>query len=143
VDPVKISSIQDFTTPAGLADKVVAVEKGKDGVFETEVLEAKQSSVTVAVANPINTPGGASPSPVSVSPVSASPVSASVSPVSLTGYDIEYKVDSSRGLNHYSVRSTIANKQLYVFTAQCKEDSFLQLKADIREILDSLVIGVN
>jgi hypothetical protein len=134
VDPVKISSIQDFTTPAGLADKVVAVEKGKDGVFETEVLEAKQSSVTVAVANPLNPyPSGAG----------ASPVSASVSPVSLTGYDIEYKVDSSRGLNHYSVRSTIANKQLYVFTAQCKEDSFLQLKADIREILDSLVIGVN
>jgi len=57
-------------------------------------------------------------------------------------YDIEYKVESSRGLNHYSSRSTIANKKLYVFTAQCKEDSFLEVGENIRQILDSLVVGI-
>jgi hypothetical protein len=48
VDPVRINSIKDFSTPSGLADKVVAVELGRDGVFETFVLAAQESKV----ANP-------------------------------------------------------------------------------------------
>lgn len=56
-------------------------------------------------------------------------------------YDLEYKVDSSRGLNHYNVRTTILNKKLYVFTVQCKEETFNELQINSKEILNSLLIG--
>ena len=34
----------------------------------------------------------------------------------------------SRGKNHYVIRTTVVDKKLYVFTAQCKEDNFDELK---------------
>jgi PsbP len=40
---VKIKSIKDFASPTGLAEKVVAVERGKEGVFEATVLDAKEA----------------------------------------------------------------------------------------------------
>jgi len=37
----------------------------------------------------------------------------------------------SRGKNHYVIRSTVVDKKLYVFTAQCKEDNYEELKGII------------
>ena len=34
----------------------------------------------------------------------------------------------SRGKNHYAIRTIVVDKKLYVFTAQCKEDNYEELK---------------
>ena len=106
VDKVKINSIEEFATPSALAQRVVDVEKAKDGVFEADVVaygEAKSS------------------------------ISSSGRPA----YDIEYKVDSSRGQNHYLIKTSVVNKKLYVFTVQTKEESFPALADTAHAIVDS------
>lgn len=107
MDKVKIQNIKDFTTPKGLADKVVLVEKSKEGVFEADVVDAKEGSEAVA---------------------------------GIPAYEIEYKIDSSRGKNHYFVKATVFNSKLYVFTVQCKEDSAEEIQSKAKSILDSLVL---
>jgi len=50
VDPVKINSIKDlFEKPQGLADQVVKVELGKEGVFEAHTIAAKETQVSAGV----------------------------------------------------------------------------------------------
>ena len=105
VDPVKISNIREFATPQGLAERVVQVEKSKEGVFEANVISASESQVPVSQSTP--------------------------------AYEIEYNIDSSRGKNHYLVKTTVIQSRLYVFTAQCKEEAFPLLKKDLSEIVDS------
>jgi len=108
VDPVKIASIREFADPPGLADKVVKVEKSKEGVFDASVLAAQESAKPVADAVP--------------------------------AYEIEYKIDSSRGQNHYLVKATIIDSKVYVFTVQCKEETYARLAPAAHEIIDSLKI---
>ena len=123
---MKINSIKDFSTPDGLAKKVVEVEKSKEGVFDTQILSASTSIIPY------------------VTQTTASPLLEKQDNNQIKGndaYNIEYKVDSSRGLNHYNVRTTILNKKLYVFTVQCKEESLSELQSYSKEILDSLMIG--
>lgn len=109
-DPVRIKSIVDFATPQGLGDKVVNVELGKEGVFEAEVVSAKVSDKPAVRKDPSAYPS----------------------------YDVEYKVDSSRGRNHYVIKATVLDKKLYVFTAQAKEASFEDLAPKIKTIVESL-----
>jgi len=110
VDPVRISKIQDFATPDGLAEKVLTVERNKEGVFEAVKISASESFI---------------------------PVIDNMLPV----YDIEYKIDSSRGKNRYGIRTTVYNKKLYVLTCQCKDDSFPSLSSTTKEILNSLTLN--
>lgn len=112
VDPVKIQSIEEFTTAAGLAEKVLNTERAKEGVFEATLISASETSV------PIIADGS-----------------------TRLAYDIEYKIDSSRGLNHFNVRATVKDKKLFVFTAQCKEDNYVELKDTTADILKSLTLG--
>ena len=49
-------------------------------------------------------------------------------------YDVEYKVDSSRGQNHYVIKATVLNGKLYVLTAQAKESSFDELKPEVKNM---------
>jgi hypothetical protein len=111
VDPVKISNIKEFETPLGLAERVVKVEKSKEGVFEANVISASESKTPVSEADP-----------------------------SIPSYEIEYNIDSSRGKNHYLVKTAVVESKLYVFTAQCKEDTFPELKASLSEILNTFSI---
>jgi len=114
VDPVKISSITElFKEPKGLADRVVQVELGKEGVFEANVLAARQSTEVPTRPN------------------------------SIPAYTIEYKIDSSRGQNHYTVKALVAKNKLYVFTAQCKEESLQELQTATSNIVDSFDVQVN
>ncbi len=106
VDKVKINSIEEFATPSALAQRVVDVEKSKDGVFEADIVSY-----------------GESKTPISVSGRPA--------------YDIEYKIESSHGNNHYVIKTSVVNKKLYVFTVQTKEDSFADLSDTARAIVDS------
>lgn len=117
-DKVKLANIKDFTTPTGLAEKLEKVEMGKEGVKEVNILRA----VEVQVPSPDANNDG--------------------SPISnyIPAYDLEYKVDSTRGYNHYNVKATIYNSQLYVFTAQSKEETYDSLSPKIVKIMDSLVI---
>eukprot|EP01038_Epipyxis_sp_PR26KG_P012011 gene12011-16079_t len=110
IDPVKINSIKDFSTPAELGDKVVAVELSKEGVYEASIITANE--VDIPISN-------------------------------IPAYFIEYKVDSSRGKNHYNVKSAIFNKNLYILTSQCKEGSYPNLEKITKEILDSFIINNN
>lgn len=112
VDKVKISNIKEFSTPAGLAERVVKVEKAKDGVFEANVVTAKESARPVSVADP-----------------------------SIPAYEIEYTVDSSRGQNHYLVKATVIDSKLYVFTVQSKEASFPSLSKAAFDIIGSFSVG--
>lgn len=111
-DPVRIKSIVDFATPQGLGDKVVGVELGKEGVFEATVVSAKVSDKPAVRGDPAAYPS----------------------------YDVEYKIDSSRGQNHYVIKATVLNKKLYVFTAQAKEASYGELAPKIKSIVESLEI---
>ena len=64
---------------------------------------------------------------------SKTPISASARP----SYDIEYKIESSHGNNHYVIKTSVVNSKLYVFTVATKEDSFPQLSETARAIVDS------
>ena len=111
-DPVRIQSIIDFATPQALGEKVVNVELGKEGVFEATVLSAQVSNKPAVRRDSTRYPS----------------------------YDVEYKVDSSRGQNHYVIKATVLNGKLYVLTAQAKESSFDELKPEVKNIMESLVL---
>lgn len=72
---------------------------------------------------------------------SKTPISVS----NLPAYEIEYKVESTRGKNHYFIKTSVVNKKLYVFTVQCKEDSVVELAETAQSIIDSfkVVEGLN
>lgn len=61
----------------------------------------------------------------------------------IDAYDLEYQVESTRGLNHYNVRTTILNKNLFVFTVQYKQEDTDRMRALGVEILDSLRIDAS
>lgn len=110
---MKLNNIRDFSTPEGLAQKVYNIEKEKEGVFDVQIISSKETTVN-KISMEDNTVVASIPS-----------------------YLIDYKIDSSRGKNHYLVKSTIVNKQLYVMTAQCKEADFPALETTEKEIIDS------
>lgn len=108
VDPVKINNVREFTSPMGLAERVLAVERSKEGFIDGAILSAKETVIKLNDDNVI--------------------------PV----YDLDYRVETPRGLNHFIVRSTIYQKRLYVFTVQCKEDMYNNLSGLMQEIAASL-----
>lgn len=52
-------------------------------------------------------------------------------------YDIEYVVESTRGLNHFKTRTFVEAGKVFVFTVQCKEVMFNDLRADIDSVFAS------
>lgn len=115
IDPVKIESVEQFASPSELAKRVLAVEQGKEGYIEGEVLSAQKS----ALSSTATTDSESLP---------------------LTVYDLDYKIETTRGLNHFLVRTAVANKRLYVLTTQCKESSYENLSPLMHEIASSLTI---
>jgi len=55
-------------------------------------------------------------------------------------YLVEYIVDSTRGKNHYLVKTTIVNKKLFVFTIQAPDSEYNSLSTESQEMLNSLFI---
>lgn len=102
-----MTNIRDFATPDQLAEKVVNVERAKEGTFEVEVVSAKESTVPLSTAN-------------------------------MPAYVIEYKVDSSRGQNHYKVKASVVSSYLYVFTVQTKENDYAGVVDVVNTAIDSL-----
>ncbi len=118
---MRINNIREFATADGLAEKVLAVEKAKDGVFEVEKIAASEFLIPIITQekndkNDMNTE------------------------VLLPVYDIEYKVDSSRGENYYDIRTTIFDKKLYILTCQSKADMIVGIKDTTKNIIDSFSI---
>ena len=120
---MKLPNIREFTTPTGLGEKVRKVEESKEGVKEVEIIQAKETSIPIS------------------RDVSTAKTSLEEETSPILAYAIEYKVDSTRGLNHYNVKATIYNNNLFVFTAQSKEDSYPALRSNIVDIIESLVIS--
>jgi hypothetical protein len=117
MDKVKIESIKNlFTTPNALAEKVVEIELKKEGVFDAKIINSEEIST----------------------PLKPSALTSAIS--TIPSYDIEYKIDSSRGENHYNVRALVYLKKLFVFTAQCKESSFNVLGNVLKDTINSLII---
>jgi hypothetical protein len=108
VDRVKVKSVRDFGTVEQLAQRVINVEKAKEGVFEADVVSQSEATVSAAEGFPV--------------------------------YDLEYKIESSRGRKHFLVKSTIVDNKLYVFTVQMAEDGFGALEKDAHAILNSFKI---
>ena len=91
-----------------MGDKVVAVEKAKEGVFDAELLS---SSVARSLMNE-----------------------------KFPAYELEYKVESQRGNNHFVVKSSVIDRKLYVFTVQCREEDFSELSEEMHTVLDSVSV---
>lgn len=92
-----------------LADRVLAIEKAKEGFIDGKIVSANEVV--------INRQGK-----------------------ELPAYELDYLVETTRGQNHYIVRATIANKQLYVFTVQCKEKDYDSLKEEMKDTAKTLTI---
>ena len=105
---MRINSIQDFASPSGVGEKVVAVERAKEGVFDAQLLAASASRT------PMN----------------------SVFPA----YDLEYKVESQRGNNHFVVKTSVIAKMLYVFTVQCREEDYSLLQDEMHSVLETVSV---
>jgi len=107
VDKVKIKDIREFSSPVDLAARVIDVEKKKDA--DWYIIEPRRTKVLDAVQQ------------------ESSPIS----------YILNYQVDSSRGFKRYIVKTAVNNKMLYVFTVQCNEESFDEVKPLAMELIDS------
>ena len=118
VDPVRINNIREFASADGLAEKVLEVERAKDGVFEVEKIAASEALI------PISTEDGDDKIPEVLLPV----------------YDIEYKVDSSRGKNYYDIRTSVFDKKLYILTCQSKLETVSDIKDRTKDIISSFSI---
>jgi alpha-L-arabinofuranosidase len=105
VDRAKIDNIKQlFKTPSELANRVQKVELSKDGVFDVKILSASETSI------PFNEES------------------------SIPSYTVEYRVDSSRGVNHYLSRSVVTpEKKLIVSTVQAKEEDYMNTEIDVKE----------
>ena len=108
VDKCKVNTVKDFGTVEQLAQRVVDVERAKEGVFNAESVSYYEAPTGVAEGFPV--------------------------------YNLEYKIDSSRGAKHFLVKSTIVDRKLYVFTIQTSETDFDSLKPIGQGILDSFTI---
>lgn len=126
MDPVrKISSIKEFAeNPMVLANKLISVEKSKDGVFEVDIVNAYETEI-----KPINS--------------GSTSTSTNLQPSPSVAYVIEYKVDSSRGQNHYLVKSVIRNKKLFVATVQAKDGDFDGLSKEANMMINSIQLVSN
>jgi len=132
VDPVKINSIKQFSTPSDLAKRVIEVERSKEGFMDAEVLGARASVVPAMVIVSSSSDGTGNESDMSDG-----------GSTGIDAYDLEYQVESTRGLNHYNVRTTILNKNLFVFTVQYRQEDTERMRALGVDILDSLRIDAS
>jgi hypothetical protein len=143
MDRVKIANIKDFfKEPSALANKLVEVEKSKEGVFDVFVLQAIQSSVPVMSSTAASTLSENNNNENNNSDNEAAIISPSSTATSATAYTIEYKVDSSRGQNHYLVKVTVVvDRRLLVATVQTRDEDYSTLTSEATRTLDSLMVS--
>lgn len=102
-------------TPAQLADKVLQVEKGKEGYINGNINHVAQ--VTVPLLS-----------------------SSGVVEGSIPAYSLDYQVESTRGKNHFFVKAIISQQKLFIYTIQCKQLQYFDLQPIMQEMLDSIVL---
>uniref|UniRef100_A0A7R9UFF4 PsbP C-terminal domain-containing protein n=1 Tax=Pinguiococcus pyrenoidosus TaxID=172671 RepID=A0A7R9UFF4_9STRA len=112
VDPVKIDDIRKFGSPGEVLDKVTGVELKKDGTLDV--------------------------TPLSSAEVQFAPKDGGLGPA----YELEYIVDSTRGLNHFWSSVTIQRGKLYVLTVQAKEATYSEVSEAAKSILQSFRVGL-
>ena len=125
VDPVRIESIEAFGTAEQLGDKLLKIETAKDGVFNVQLLTVEEKKIPVISSHNSQTTHPSAPE-------YSTPI--------VNGYGVEYSVKSTRGEKHYHTLSTIHNKELYVLTAQCNENTHQSAQQSINNILQSVAV---
>jgi len=108
VDPVKIQSVEEFGTIQEVAERVLGLERKKDGVTSAELVSTEVRVQNNASGNP-----------------------------ELSYYVLDYKVDSSRGKKRFLSVATITGQQLFVLTAQAKDNDYDSSSAVLHRIIDS------
>ena len=129
VDPVKVDSLEAFGTADQTAERVIGVEKGRDGVKTVTLREVSVESGTSgsATAGDAGVGDGGEPTP-------ARP----------TYYTIEYATVSSRGTKLFRCKYCITRGLLYVLQAQANLDAFeadRSVRDEIRGIVASFEVA--
>lgn len=106
IDKVKILQLKEFATPKELGDKVLNVEKSKEGFIDGSVIQAIEETQKNNIY-----------------------------------YTIDYVAESTRGKNHYLVKASVVDRELYVFTVQCKEADYVNLADEARGMINSFVVN--
>jgi hypothetical protein len=117
VDPVRIGSLEDFGTPEQVAARVVAAELGRDGVASVTLVDDPKS---VALMAPGRTGGGGEPAGAAVA-----------------AYVLNYRSEGRRGASRFACKLFVHQHRLYALTAQCREDDYGPLRAEIERAVDS------
>jgi hypothetical protein len=123
IDPVRIESLDDFGTPEQVAARVVAAELGRDGVARVTLVDDPKS---VALMAPGRTGGG-------------EPAGAAV-----VAYVLNYRSEGRRGgASRFACKLFVHQHRLYALTAQCREDDYGPLQAEIERAVDSFQLAPN
>lgn len=104
-----------FITPEKLADKILAVEREKEGFIDGAIVAIEQSNIPIASKTNTNKDQSLIPA-----------------------YNIDYQVETTRSKSHFLVKASIYNKNLYIFTIQCPQSSFDQLRSEMKDMLESI-----
>mmetsp|Transcript_93346 Transcript_93346/g.237600 ORF Transcript_93346/g.237600 Transcript_93346/m.237600 type:complete len:283 (+) Transcript_93346:68-916(+) len=102
VDAVLANSLADVGTAAEIGEKILKIERKKDGLINAEVLAATRATVDGVFIDVI-----------------------------------EYRVETTRGFNHFLNRVALVNGKLYTLTSQCPEDQWPTLEKSARAIIES------
>lgn len=111
MDKVKIDNIKSFKSPSELGDRVLNVEKDKDGFIDGKVNRVEEEFIVKEN-----------------------------DPTSFPVYKVDYSVESTRGKNHYVAKATVVDKKLFVLTVQIKEADYEDYKTSIGKVVDSLIV---
>ncbi|CAM9320647.1 unnamed protein product, partial [Phaeothamnion confervicola] len=115
VDPIKIDALSRFGTPEEVGERVVAVERAKDGTLEVRLVSAAAGDAGAAAdGGGGGGDGGAVPA-----------------------YTLEYAVDSTRGKNRFVAKVAVRGGRLYVCTGQAKEADLPEVAAEMAAAVGS------
>lgn len=109
-DAVRISRVEDFGSATDIGERVIDLERKKDGVLSAGLVRTAQS----------------------VSENDEQPLT-----YYLCEYRVN---STRGGERHYAAKVTIANGQLYVMTVQCKESQWVMYEPLFKEVLDSFQV---
>ena len=110
---MKIDNIREFSSPDSLGKRVIDIEikKDEDWYMMDPVTSTRNLRRTKLLA----------------AEEKADPPS----------YILDYQVDSSRGFKRYLVKAVVDHKKLYIFTIQCDQDTYENVRSTAQDMLDS------
>ena len=127
VDPVKIKTLQEFGTPEQVAERIITVEQGRDGVK------------TVTLRQVAADPGPPSYYTVEYLTESSRCAHACLDPAPGRPPPEDHHCPARRGIKVFRCKYCITARGLYVLQAQANADAFDGPDARVRETIRSIV----